>query len=239
MVNNRVYETFERPPRELVMAFEGIPVANIADEMNRLSCLDAGMRPYNHRPMLGVALTVKSVANDNLLFHKAISMAQCGDVIVVDGEGSLQHSMCGEFMYRGALSRGVEGFIVDGAIRDCEALENMDFSVYARGVQPKGPYKNGPGEINVPVSVGGVTVEPGDIIVGDYDGVVVIKPKDAAELAKRARKKFEDEQASLSKPVPVRPPYSPELKPIGPCFIDPVLEEKGVEIIHGSWRDDR
>lgn len=235
MVNNRIYEVFSRPPRELVMKFAGIPVPNIADEMNRLSCMDAGIRPWNCRPFVGVALTVQSVANDNLFFHKAISMAHNGDVIVVNGEGSLQHAMCGEFMYRGALARGVEAFIVDGAIRDLAALENMDISVYARGVQPAGPYKNGPGAINVPVTVGGVTVEPGDILVGDMDGVVVIKPEDAEEIAVRARKKYEDEQRTLGKPVPVRPAwtYVPDDAPPGPCFLDDVLLEKGVEMVHG------
>ncbi len=229
MVNNRIYETFDRPSRELVEAFRGIPVANIADEMNRIACMDAGMRPYNRRPLLGVALTVRSVANDNLMFHKAISMAQPGDVIVISGEGSLSHSMCGEFMYRGAMARGVEGFIVDGAIRDVEALERLDFSCYARGAQPDGPYKNGPGEINVPVSVGSVAVEPGDIIVGDLDGVAVIKPQDAPEVLKRALKKMADERASLDKPVPVRPPYG-YLAP-DRCYLDDIIEKNGVEIL--------
>ena len=236
MINNRIYETFDRPPRELVLAFAGIPVANIADEMNRIACMDAGMRPYNRRPLLGVALTVKSVANDNLMFHKAISLAQPGDVIVINGEGSLTHSMCGEFMYRGALARGVEGFIVDGAVRDVDSLEDMDFSVYARGAQPNGPYKNGPGEINVPVCVGGVVVEPGDIIVGDRDGVVVIKPADAVELAAAARRKLAEEQASLGKPVPARPPYG--YIPPAPCYLDDILEKNGTEILP-KWEGRR
>lgn len=207
MLNNVVYESFERPSRELVMAFADIPVANITDEMNRMGCMDAGLRPLNKRKLLGVAVTVKAAPNDNLMFHKAINIAQTGDVIVVDGKGSLTHALCGEFMYRTALSYGVEGFIVDGAVRDIDALERLDFSVYARGVQPNGPYKNGPGAVNVPVSVGGLVVEPGDIIVGDQDGIVVINPNDAPALAKRALAKFQAEQASLSQPVIPRPPY--------------------------------
>jgi RraA family protein len=227
MINNRIYRTFDRPSRDIVLAFKGIPVANIADEMNRIACMDAGIRPYNRRPLLGVAFTVKSVANDNLMFHKAISMAQPGDIIVINGEGSLSHSMCGEFMYRAAIARGIEGFIVDGAVRDLDALETLDLSVYARGAQPNGPYKNGPGEINVPVCVGGQVVEPGDIIVGDLDGVVVIKKDDAPELAARARRKLEEERASLDRPVPVRPPYG-YLEPV-PCYIDDIIERNGVE----------
>ncbi len=230
MVNNRIYLSFKRPSKELVEAFRGIPVANIGDEMNRLSCMDAGMRPYNHRPLVGVALTVKTVANDNLMFHKAISLAQPGDVIVVDGEGSLAHALCGEMMFRGSIRAGIEGFVVDGAIRDCASLADMDFSVYARGVQPKGPYKNGPGEINVPVSVGGVAIEPGDILVGDDDGLVVIKPEDAREVLKRAQKKFADESAallSLKQPADSRPSKG--------SWVDPMLADKGVEYVD-EWR---
>lgn len=228
MVNNRIYLSFERPERELVEAFRGLPVANIADEMNRLSCLDTGMRPYNERTLVGVALTVKAAANDNLMFHKAISLAKPGDIIVVDGEGSLAHALCGEMMFRAACNKGIAGFVVDGAIRDCASLAELDFSVYARGVQPKGPYKNGPGEINAPVSVGGIVVEPGDILIGDADGLVVIKPEDAQTVLARAREKYEAESAALAELK--RPP-----KQETGSWTDPILHEKGVEYI-AEWR---
>ncbi len=199
MINKRIYTQIIRPDKALVEAFRGIPVANIADEMNRMGCMDYGMRPFSKRPLLGVAVTVKTVANDNLLFHKAIQMCQQGDVIVVDAEGSMTHSLCGEMMFHMARGRGADGFIVDGAIRDYQALEDMDFSVYARGVQARGPYKEGPGEVNVPVCVGGIVVEPGDILVGDSDGIVVIKPKDAPEILKAAQEKMRKEKISLER----------------------------------------
>ncbi len=187
-VGFRVFETINRPDRELVEKFRDIPVANICDNMGRIYGLDAAIRPYNTVPLLGPAFTVKVPLGDNLMFHKALDMAQPGDIVVVDGEGCMDHSLCGEIMMRTAIKRGIAGFLINGCIRDVESLVDMPLAVYAKGVQPKGPYKNGPGEINVPVCVGGQAILPGDILVGDADGVVVIRPADAPELCVKARK---------------------------------------------------
>lgn len=184
----RIYTKIERLPQTLIEQFADIPVANLSDNMGRIACIDTVIRPLNRVRLAGSALTVKVAPNDNLFFHKAIDMAQPGDVIVVDGEGSIAHSLCGEIMYRYAMSRGIKGFIVDGVVRDCESLDTLDFSVYARGVQPKGPYKNGPGEINVPIAVGGIVVNPGDLVLGDFDGVIIIKKSDAVEMLEKGRK---------------------------------------------------
>ena len=193
----RIYTKIRRPARELVEEFRGLPVANIADEMNRLFCVDARIKPLNHTPLLGTAFTVKAKVGDNLMFHKAIDMAQPGDVIVVDVQGDLTNSLTGEIMMRLAAKRGLAGVVVDGAVRDADALREMEFSVYAAGVTPKGPYKEGHGEINVPVSCGGVVVFPGDILVGDGDGIVVISPKDAPTVLEKAKKKLAQEQATF------------------------------------------
>jgi len=193
----RAYTKVNRADIKLVEAFRDIPVANISDNMGRIACVDTAIRPYCSVGLLGVAVTVKAAPGDNLMFHKALDMAQPGDVIMVDGEGGLSHALCGEIMYRYAQSRGIAGFVVDGCIRDVEALERLGFPVYARGVQPKGPYKNGPGEINVPVAIGGIVVRPGDIIVGDTDGVVVIKEEDAPALLELANKMYQNEQTAF------------------------------------------
>jgi RraA family protein len=184
-----------RTKKEYVEAFRGIPVANIADNMGRISCIDTGIMPYTKIPLLGVAITVKVAPNDNLVFHKALDIAEPGDVIVVDGEGSMAHSVCGDIMYSYAKKRGIAGFVVDGCVRDIDSLQSLQFPVYARGVQPKGPYKNGPGEVNVPIDCGGVVVNPGDIVYGDSDGVVVIREADAPELIELARKHVASEEA--------------------------------------------
>lgn len=193
----RIYTKINRPSKELVEQFRGLPVANIADEMNRFSCVDARIKPLNSTPLLGTAFTVKARAGDNLMFHKAIDMAQPGDVIVVDGQGDLVNSLTGEIMMRQVMKKGLAGVVIDGAVRDADALRQLDLAIYAAGVTPKGPYKNGPGEINVPVCCGGMVVNPGDILVGDGDGIVIISPQDAAVIAEKAKKKHSKEEETF------------------------------------------
>lgn len=193
-VGSRIYTKIRRPDKSLVEAFRGLPVANIADNMGKFYCVDAEIRCFSKTPLLGTAITVKAQLADNLLFHKAIDMAQPGDIVVVDVGGCTKRGLCGDIMYTYAKSRGIAGFVVDGSVRDIDSLEALDFAVFARGVNPRGPYRNGPGEINVPVSIGGQIVFPGDILVGDLDGIVVIRPEDAADVLEKARKTFESEK---------------------------------------------
>jgi len=183
----RMNASIARPPRELVESFAGIPVANIGDNMSRLSCVSAAIKPYGKTRMLGTAVTVRVPVADNLMFHAALDIAEPGDIIVVDGQGDMNHALCGEIMMRYAMTRGIAGFLIDGCIRDVEGLAALDFPVYARGVTPKGPYKNGPGEVNVPVVCGGQAVLPGDIIAADADGIVVIRPADAEWALAKAK----------------------------------------------------
>lgn len=227
-VGFRIYKKINRPSRQLVEQFKGLPVANIADEMNRLNCVDARIKPLNNVPLLGVAFTVKGRIGDNLMFHKALAMAQPGDIIVVDGRGDLANSLIGEIMMREAVKSGLAGIVVDGAVRDCDALRQMNIAVYSAGITPQGPYKDGPGEINVPISCGGVTVNPGDILVGDADGIVVISPKDAPALAEKAKAKFQKEQAifkAIDDGTIDRSMYSDE------AFL-----KRGCEIIDDFWK---
>jgi RraA family protein len=192
----RIHTKIDRPAKELIDGFAGLPVANIADMMNRMFCLDARIRPVNEVPLLGPAFTVKTRPGDNLLLHKAIDLAEPGDIVVVDAQGDLTNSLIGELMMQWSIRRGIGGFIIDGAIRDYATLKGLPIAVYAAGVTPAGPYKDGPGEINVTVACGGVTVHPGDILVGDADGVVVISPSDAPDILKKARAKAQDEKTT-------------------------------------------
>lgn len=194
----KIKKNFERPAKELVEAFRGIPVANIDDNMGRIAAVDQSIYPLNpNATILGTAFTVNAPAGDNLLFHKALDMAQPGDVIVLANKGSLSRSLCGEIMSSYAASRGLAGIIIDGCVRDSAALRTMDFPVYAKGVTPNGPYKNGPGEMNFPVSFAGIIINPGDIIVGDADGLLVVHPEDAEEIAKKAKTYHESEEKQL------------------------------------------
>ena len=194
----RILPAPRRAPAALVKQFRNVVVAHLSDCMNRLPGAD-GLNPmHKGGQMLGVALTVRVPPGDNLMVHKAIDIAQPGDVIVVDAGGDLSQAIIGEIMSTLAAKRGLAGIVIDGAIRDSGALANAKFPVYARGVTHRGPYKNGPGEINVPVSVGGMVVCPGDIIVGDEDGVVALSPDIAAVVLKAAKAKAKEEDAVLA-----------------------------------------
>ena len=194
----RVLPAPKRASAALVRQFRNVVVAHLSDCMNRLPGAD-GLDPmHKGGQMLGVALTVRVAPGDNLMVHKAIDMAGPGDVIVVDAGGDLSQAIIGEIMSTLAARRGVAGMVIDGAVRDSGARAKSRFPVYARGVTHRGPYKNGPGEINVPVSIGGMVVCPGDIVVGDDDGVVAVPVDIAAIVLKAAKAKAKDEDATLS-----------------------------------------
>ncbi len=195
-VGFRQYNKINRADRSLVDLFRGLPTANIDDNMNRMFSL-RGLKPYNKAPLLGTAFTVRVPAGNNLMFNRAIDLAKPGDVIVVDGGGYMERALCGEIMMSHAKKRGIAGFVINGCIRDVEAAAQMDFPVYALGQNPNGPLKNGPGEINTPVVCGGMAILPGDILVGDADGLVVIRPEDAKEVAQKAAKQNADEKKIL------------------------------------------
>jgi len=188
-VPNFGFRVLASPPRDtaritrLLAALAPLPTSNISDNMARHYGAGAALRPF-HRgsKLLGTAFTVKTRAGDNLLTHKAIDMAAPGDVIMVDAGGSLDHAIIGEIMSSIAARRGVAGMVIDGAIRDSDAIAAGDFPVYARGVTHRGPYKDGPGEINVPVTLAGMIVNPGDIVVGDADGVLTLPLEEAEHI---------------------------------------------------------
>ena len=135
-VGFRIYKRINRPSKALLEQFKGIPVANIGDEMNRLGCMDARIKPLNSTPLVAPAFTVKARTGDNLMLHRAIDMAEPGDVIVVEDQGDLSHALIGELMMLWAERRGVAGVIVDGAMRDLDVLRGLKISAYAAGIQP-------------------------------------------------------------------------------------------------------
>ncbi len=187
-----------RPARALVSKFKGVVCAHLSDNMSRLAGSSAALQPWHRKgQLLGVALTVRVAPGDNLMVHKAIDIAQPGDVIVVDAGGITSQAIIGEIMSSMAAARGVVGMVIDGAIRDAGALAAGTFPVYALAATHRGPYKNGPGEIHVPVSIGGMIVYPNDIIVGDEDGLVAIRPDEAPALLAAARAWCDKEEKVL------------------------------------------
>lgn len=203
--------------------FRKIPVANVDDCMNRLAAMHADIRPFNKNPLFGSALTIKVPAGDNLMFHKAMDMIKPGDVVVIDAGGDINRAILGELMLNYCIKLGVAGVVVDGSIRDIDEIANMPIPVYARGVTPNGPWKNGPGEINTVISCGGQVVRPGDLILGDQDGIIVIKPEEAADLLKAAKGVLEKE-AVIMKNILEHTSY---VRP----WVDQKLDELGCEYI--------
>lgn len=200
-IGNRIFTKIDRADREIVNQFEGIPSSNIGDMMNRLYCMRENIsRIGQHKKsMVGTAFTVKVPDGDNVFIHKALDMIREGDVLVIDGNGCTSRSLMGEIMFTYAMNKGVAGIVVDGAIRDSDSLDELEIPVYAAAITPQGPYKNGPGEINVPIACGGQVVNPGDILVGDADGVCVIHKEEALPVLEAVRKKFAGEQVLLNR----------------------------------------
>jgi regulator of RNase E activity RraA len=166
----------------------------ISDNLDRLPG-PVGLRPFHSgQQLLGRALTVRTHDGDNLAIHPGSGTRQAGDVIVVDGGGDVSRALVGEIMKAIAEQRGAAGFVIDGTIRDCAAFAQSGFPCYARATIHRGPYKNGPGEINVPICGGGCVIMPSDIIVGDEDGVVVFSPEKASQLLAVVNAQIEREE---------------------------------------------
>lgn len=197
-IRYEIHKNITRPSEELVARFGGIPVPNLGDCMNRVAAISSHLRPMNKAPLLGTAYTVSCEAGDNLLFYYAIDNAKPGDIIVVSGGNYLERALCGDIMAELAQAKKLGGFVVDGAVRDIKELSELDFPVYASAASPNGPYKNGPGSINVPVNIGGRVIYPGDILVGDETGVVSVRPFEAETVLEKAKAVMEKEAKMLS-----------------------------------------
>jgi RraA family protein len=197
----RLLDIPARPDPQLVAQFADVATAQLSDSMDRLYAASPELRPMHRGGVLaGPAFTVKTAPGDNLLVHKAIDMAKAGDVIVVDGGGFSDQALIGGIMARWAARRGVAGIVVWGAIRDSEEIRDEAFPVYARAITHRGPYKDGPGEINVPIAVAGMPVHPGDIVVGDADGVVAV-PLAMAGAVLASAKRIRDREAVVMQDI--------------------------------------
>jgi regulator of RNase E activity RraA len=180
----------QRPPvPELIAGFRSAATALISDNLSRLPGA-VGLRPFHRMDgaMAGTALTVRTRPGDNLALHQALERIKPGEVLVVDGGGDVSRALFGEIMINIALHRKAAGVVIDGAIRDAGSIAQQSaMPCFARAACHRGPYKDGPGQINVPVSIGGMVVQPGDIVVGDDDGVVAFDVSSAAELLAAVR----------------------------------------------------
>lgn len=196
----RIRLNFPRLDAEIVSAFADFATPEISDLLNRLYALDSEITCLSagDQPLCGLACTVRVYPGDNLMVHKSLDVAQPGDVVVVGATGGRSNAVLGDIISTKARHRGIAGFVVDGLIRDLPRIRPLGFPVYARGTTPVGPLHRGPGEINYPVACGGVVVNPGDVIVADDAGVVVVPQQVARELLSRLRGHAESNAAYLA-----------------------------------------
>jgi RraA family protein len=229
----RVFTERVMPDPALVAAFSEMAAAPVADCMGRRCSMRSEIRlmsPRTGRTMAGTALTVKTQPNDNLMIQAALDLAREGDILVVDNGGERACALVGEIMLSYAKFKKLAGVVIDGPIRDLDCLDELGLPVYAAGTIPGGPTKVGPGEVNVPVTCGGIAVHPGDIILGDSDGVIVIPREEAPALLEKAVAFCAQDSART------------RAAKDGTCdrtWVRKSLLERDCEIIEGCWAEEK
>jgi RraA family protein len=218
---------FERPQESTIKSFRnlmnetGCLTGNVGDCLGRGAAMDSRIKGLSPgMKVVGPALTVKVPPTDNLMIHKALTLVKPGDVIVIEGGGDHSWALLGFLIVRTAMKLGVSGMVVDGAVRDAAEIRRVGFPLFAAGVSPNGPFKEGPGEINYPIQCGGQGVRPGDLIVADDDGVVVVKRDQAEECIQKVKEVVEREKkrlAEIESGVTTRP------------GLDEIMKGKGLE----------
>lgn len=190
----QINHKFARPAKSLVEQFAGIWTSTLADTMGRHGTMMPEIRPiFEGIKVLGVAFTVLNYPNDNITTHKALTMLEPGDVLVIDEGRENNTGSFGHNMSLQARNRGAAGLISNGCMRDIKLLRAEKFPAFCRGISPRSAQKNTPGSVNVPVQVGGLVISPGDIVVGDDDGVAIVPLGVAEEVLKQARARMEME----------------------------------------------
>ena len=212
---------FERVPPDVVAKANQYAASILADVAGRRGTLDGRISAVSPGlKMAGPAFTIEVRAGDNLMIHAGMFLAKPGDVLVIDGKGDRTCALMGSIMINACKKLGLAGVVLDAAVRDIDELRELDFPVYAVGTNPNGPTKFVPGRINWPISCGGIGVNPGDLIVGDADGVVVVEREKAGSLLDQAAKKVADERARIADIVAGRN--------LRPKWIDPALVAAGL-----------
>ncbi|MDF7638993.1 RraA family protein [Lactobacillus sp. ESL0791] len=229
-IGKRIFLKRELPEAEIIAGFTKLPASNVADCMERTNAMSPRIKLMSSpkKEMCGPAFTVHTRAGDNLAIFAALKYCQPGDVIVVNNEGDNSRAVIGEVMMTWLRDqRHAAGIVVDGPMRDIDTLKDWEMPIYATGTTPDGPYREGPGEVNVPISCGNISVNPGDIILGDNDGVIAIPRKDAADLLPKAQAFHVKDDANAAA-------FSKGTSDLS--WLDEALEEKGFNIIDDVYR---
>lgn len=226
----RLFTEFARPDPAVVDGYRGAPTGHVGDALGRSAAMDHRIKPVAPgMAFCGVAFTVQARAVDNLVIWKALELAQPGDALVVATGGYLGHSMWGDLTSRVGAARGLAAMVTDGAVRDVSGIVESGFAVFAAAVTPNSPHKDGPGELNVPVACGGQVVHPGDILVGDEDGVVVVPRVVAADALAELQRIHAYERDFLAAIVG---------GDLIPSSVDRLLAERGAQTIDGRAASD-
>ncbi|MEK9198199.1 RraA family protein [Ureibacillus sp. FSL E2-3493] len=184
--------------KEIIERAKKLNTTLISDALGCTGSMDYKVKPVSSgMKVVGTALTVDMRAGDNLFLHQGIYCGGEGFVLVADGKGHTENAYLGELMAKAAKAIGIEGIVIDGLVRDKESLIEIGLPIFAKGFIPNGPFKDGPGAINIPISCAGVTVFPGDLIVGDDDGVVVVSKEKIEQVLEKAEAKFKYEEKRL------------------------------------------
>ena len=215
----------ERVAPEVVEAARNYASSILADAAGRRGGMDGRIRAMTPATRFaGPAVTVEVRPGDNLLIHAAMTLVRPGDVLVIDGKGYLGSALIGSIMVNACRRLGVAGIVVDGAVRDVEELAAIGIPVFAAGANPNGPTKASPGRINAPIACGGVALQPGDLVVGDGDGVTVMEREAAASLVALAAAKVEEERQIVAGILaPGEGPYRWQ-----PAWLDGALRAAGL-----------
>lgn len=196
-----------RAAADVIAQFKEIPSTVLSDALGRLNVMHSGIVPRTVPSLCGSAITVNLPPGDNLMLHHALTLAQAGDVLVINAQGDTSRAIMGGLMTRLAIGRGVAGIVVDGAVRDVSEMAELRFPAYTRGLSVNAPDRVKAGQVNVPVACGGVVVSPGDIVVADADGIAVVPLRHAAGVLVRARALLEKEASRAADIAAGRPPF--------------------------------
>jgi 4-hydroxy-4-methyl-2-oxoglutarate aldolase len=183
----RIRRQFARPAAEILAGFAGVPTGHVVDAMGGSGCLDFRIKPLDARGsvMVGPAVTCHAGPSDNLALFGALHAARRGDILVAATEGFTGAAVVGDLLLGMARNRGVAGFVTDGLARDIAGILPLGMPVYCRGVSANSPARNGPGTVGLPIILGGVRIDAGDILIGDRDGVVVVPQADGPAVLAR------------------------------------------------------
>jgi regulator of RNase E activity RraA len=219
----RVQMKFDRIAPEVINGFKGWSSCNVCDANGRHGAMDYQIKPLNQDwYFVGTAITVRARPVDNLIVYKALEIAQPGDVLVITNENSTLAAILGDLVVSIAKAKGLSGIVTDGLARDAAGIRELNLPVFVRGLSPNSPFKDGPGEINFPITCGGVVVHPGDVVIGDEDGVVVVSKEDAPIVVKELENIRIKEQEMVK---------NIEAGRLIPEWVNEKLVEKGCEFI--------